>query len=245
MTPFKLVLAFKSLEDQTVLKSFEGIEEYLKKYVEESKYNIEVITINEQCTDVDKLDLVTKQVPDAFVYIDLYNDTFIVRDMFVSIYTDVNNENSKELADSLVDKLIKRISNFDILTYTAHDKSYMNRVRYFPSITINISIDKIEELSTKNIQKCIAKSIYYALADTFTLPQKGLDLIYIATANLNMRAEINKKEYITMVPKGTIVKVLDKCTNVYWKIKVVIDDKEYIGYCVQMYIKPIEKQTYK
>lgn len=207
----------------------------LLKYFADANYNINIVDITTNANDISKLEQVTRSNPDAFIYINFlpYFDG-----IFISMYDQsVITEQSLKFANKLDDQLSNLVDlhKYDI----TYDKSYMNRLRVFPSITINIGLkgQNYDYMNTLNAQKSLAKAIYLSVISSFTVPKNNETYEFVTTGNLNMKEHPTKNaKYLVTVPKNSIVEVLEKTNNIYWLIRADVEGKSYIGYCAQTYI---------
>lgn len=237
MDNFKLALSINDV-DEEVINIFHNIEDHIINYIKNSKYDINVSSVSGNFTDIDKLAKISALVPDVFIYFNFYTKDNVSNDMYISMYDEnVVTDKQREFADNIHVKIVDFVKCIELFDINVYDKTYMNRLRYFPSLTLNISLEKLKDLNTINTQKSIAKAIFLSLISTFVLPEKDQIPKYIATANLNMKSEPNKSgEYIVSIPRETEVDVLEKYDNIYWKIRVIIDNITYEGYCARRFI---------
>lgn len=236
MNSFRLSLAMNNYNSPEEITIYNGILINLMDYFNKNNYNVNIFSITERYTDIEKLDQITLSYPDLFIYIDLLQYVSI-KGMFISVYDkSYMNEKTREFSRVLDDNILNIVGNIHKYDIT-YDKSYMNRLRSFPSLSINISMDNKDYLVTKNAQKAIAKAIYKSIITSFVVPKIKEECNYITTANLNMKDKPDKTgSYLITIPKGSIVEILEKSSNIYWKIKVNIDGEDYIGYCIQTFI---------
>lgn len=84
----------------------------------------------------------------------------------------------------------------------------------------------------------LSKAIYKAIVNTVSIDKETQDIMYKTTANLNLKKSLDKNSIaITKIPKGSLVKVLEKTNNIYWKVEYESPKHEkYIGYAAQTYI---------
>lgn len=236
MNSFRLSLSMNNYNSPEEISIYNGILINLMDYFNKNNYNVNTFSFTEKCTDIEKLDKITSSYPDLFIYINLLPYVNI-KGIFISLYDNLYiNEKAREYSQVLDDNILNIVGNIHKYDIT-YDKSYMNRLRLFPSLSINISMDNKEYLMTKNAQKSIAKAIYKSIITSFVVPKIKEECNYITTANLNMKDKPDKTgSYIITIPKGSIVEILERSSNIYWKIKVNINGEDYIGYCIQTFI---------
>lgn len=234
MYKFTLVTSTNNID--TISTAYTNIHKQIIEYFKKTNFDLDILNISGTNTnDINKLEAVTALNPDAFIYINFlpYFDG-----IFLSMYSkNIVTDQSLKFVNKLDDQITNLVDlhKYDI----TYDKSYMNRLRIFPSITINIGLlgPNYDYISTLNGQKSIAKAIYLSVISSFKVPKKDETYNFITTANLNMKSNpTTNSKYLVTVPKNTIVEVLEKTNNIYWLIKVEIEGKSYIGYCAQTYI---------
>lgn len=183
---------------------------------------------------VDTVVEITKIRPDVMIYITFSKEDENTLSKNILVSTCQNPS-----IDSLVlqENIIKYLKlNTDSLDSTYVFKNlnctnYIIRLKPFP--TILMKIDSRLENST-----IFAKAIYKAMTSQYKIPKLNQERLHKCAANLNMRTSPDKNgEFIVKVPKETKCVVLERTNNVYWKIRVTLNNKSYIGYCTQTYIR--------
>ena len=183
---------------------------------------------------VDTVVEVTKMRPDIMIYItfEKVNPDELHHNIFVSTGKNISSE-TKLLQENIIDYLNIILSKTED-TYVFSNtncSNYIIRVKPFP--TLQIKID--DRLFNYGI---FAKAIYKAIVSQYKIPKLNQCRYHKCAANLNMRTTPDGNgQFIVKIPKGTECIVLERTNNIYWKVKVRMNNTEYIGYCAQTYIR--------
>lgn len=210
-----------------------NIQKSLIRYFENNGYSerIEILdsgnlTFSEVVVEVAKLR------PDVMIHI-IYDNNYsnIHNNIFVNICHNASNE-SKVLQEEISKNLKLNLQNGKTYVFTnTHCSNYIIRLKPYP--TIQLKIDS--RITNYDI---FAKAIYKSIISKYTIPKFNQNRIHKCAANLNMKTTPDKNgETIIVVPKGTKCMVLEQTNNIYWKIRVNLYDKYYVGYCAQTYIR--------
>ena len=223
-----ILLVFKE-ESESIKAIVDSLKDYFKEndYMEDIRY-----LIIKHLSAVDSVVEIAKIRPDIMLYITFDNNINSLTNIFVCTGKNVSLE-SKVLQDNIVKNLNKLLSKMkDTYVFTNNNSSnYIIRLKPYPTLQMKID-SKFTNYSI------IAKSIFKSIISQYKIPKINEIRLHKSSANLNMKTEPSHEgEFIVKVPKGTEFIVLECTNNTYWKIKVTIDGKEYVGYCAQQYIK--------
>lgn len=210
-----------------------NIQNSLIKYFEDNGYNekVEILDTGD-LTSTEVVVETAKLRPDIMIYI-VYNDSSsnMHNNVFVSVCPNASNE-SKVLQEEISKNLKLNLQNGETYVFNNnYCSNYIIRLKPYP--TIQLKIDS--RITNYDI---FAKVIYKSIISKYTIPKLNQNRIHKCAANLNMKTTPNKNgETIIVVPKGTKCMVLEQTNNIYWKIRVNLYNKYYVGYCAQTYIR--------
>ena len=215
------------------MKDIEDIRISLEKYFEDNGYSERVELLD--TSNLSQIEVVAKSTelrPDMMFNIQ-YDDSSdnMHKNIFVGITHNASTE-SKVLQEEVLKNLKTFIQKEHTYVFSnTHCSNYIIRLKPYP--TIHIRVDR--EIVNPDI---IAKSLYRSVIAKYTIPKLNQTRIHKCAANLNMKTTPDKSgELIVTVPKGTKCMVLEQTNNIYWKIRVNLNGKYYVGYCAQTYIR--------
>ena len=188
----------------------------------------------ENLSAVDTVVEITKIRPDIMIYItfDEVDSNELHHNIFVSIGKNVSGE-TKVLQENIIKYLQIAVSKLEdtFVFSNTNCSNYIISVKPFPTLQLRID----SRLENYNI---FARSIYKAITTLYKIPKLNQTRYHKCAANLNMKTSPDSKgEFIVKVPKGTECIVLERTNNIYWKIRVNLNNKYYVGYCAQTYIR--------
>lgn len=196
----------------------------LKLYFESNGYLEEVKSVR-NITVVKTLYEISNIRPDIMIY--LRNGSKVC-DININISNNCSEE-SKRL-EKTVNKYLEEYCKYMNIDICRNEiVNCLIEIKPFPSIQLAID-------NTFTNHSLIAKALYNSIIELYKIPKRDEHRIYKTNENINLRSSINNdSEFIVLVPKGTECEILQK-DICYWKIKVKLKDKEYIGYCNQEYL---------